>query len=242
MIIKEAGIGTEIKKVGVTNKILVEDDDYENIDMGLIENEIFDMSLEKYVSKIIVQNAQGTIVKEFSKTQLAKVEIDRKQLANSVVTIEYTLNIANEGEISGYAGDIIDYMPKDLVFDQNSNTGWVLESDGNLHNTTLENEELKPGTVKTLKLTLTKTMNENNTGTVINTAEIGKATNEYEIKDIDSTPDNGVQKEDDMSTAEVIISIRTGEVLISVTIILSIAILIAIVIILKKRKEGKNGN
>ena len=242
MIIKEAGIGTETKKVGVTNKITIEDNNYENIDMGLIENEIFDMSLEKYVSKIIVQNAQGTIVKEFSKAQLAKVEIDRKQLANSVVTIEYTLNIANEGEISGYAGDIIDYMPKDLVFDQNSNTGWVLESDGNLHNTTLENEELKPGTVKTLKLTLTKTMNENNTGTVINTAEIGKATNEYEIKDIDSTPDNGVQKEDDMSTAEVIISIRTGEVLISVTIILSIAILIAIVIILKKRKEGENGN
>ena len=241
MIIKEAGIGTETKKVGVTNKITVEDNNYENIDMGLIENEIFDMSLEKYVSKIIVQNAQGTIVKEFSKTQLAKVEIDRKQLANSVVTIEYTLNIANEGEIPGYAGDIIDYMPKDLVFDQNSNTGWVLESDGNLHNTTLENEELKPGTVKTLKLTLTKTMNENNTGTVINTAEIGKATNEYEIKDIDSTPDNGVQKEDDMSTAEVIISIRTGEVLISVTIILSIATLIAIVIILKKRKEGENG-
>lgn len=240
MIIKEAGIGTETKKVGVTNKITVEDNNYENIDMGLIENEIFDMSLEKYVSKIIVQNAQGTIVKEFSKAQLAKVEIDRKQLANSVVTIEYTLNIANEGEISGYAGDIIDYMPKDLVFDQNSNTGWVLESDGNLHNTTLENEELKPGTVKTLKLTLTKTMNENNTGTVINTAEIGKATNEYEIKDIDSTPDNGVQKEDDMSTAEVIISIRTGEVLISVTIILSISILIAIAIILKKRKEGEN--
>ena len=210
--------------------------------MGLIEKEIFDMSLDKYVSKIIVQNSQGTTIKEYSKTQLAKIELDRKYMANSTVIIEYTITLTNNGELAGYVGDIIDYIPNDLTFSSEINTDWFVGSDKNLHNTSLGNEELKPGKSKVLKLTLTKKLTENNAGTVINTAEIGKATNEFEISDTDSTPSNKVKGEDDMSTAEVIISIKTGaEQVIAISIVLIILIAIGgAITFINKRKEGEN--
>lgn len=240
VIIKEVTIEGTTKKVAITDEIEIENEDYSNINMGLIEKEIFDMSLDKYVSKIIIQNKQGTTTKEYAKTQLAKIEIDKKYLANSTVIIEYTINVTNNGELAGYIGDIIDYIPDDLTFSSEINKDWFIGADKNLHNTSTENEELKPGETKTFTLTLTKTMTENNTGTVINTAEIGKATNAYEIEDTDSTPGNKVNGEDDISTAEVIISIKTGEIYINLIVILTVIVIVGGIILLKKRKEGEN--
>ena len=44
----------------------------------------------------------------------------------------------------------------------------------------------------------------------INTADISKDQNEYNTPDIDSTPDNNIDGEDDQDTAPVILSITTG--------------------------------
>ena len=51
---------------------------------------------------------------------------------------------------------------------------------------------------------------QNNLGLKVNTAEISKDENEYGTPDIDSTPDNNVDGEDDQDTAPVILSIITG--------------------------------
>ena len=47
-------------------------------------------------------------------------------------------------------------------------------------------------------------------GMKVNTAEISKDENPYGIPDIDSTPDNNKDGEDDQDTAPVILSITTG--------------------------------
>ena len=121
------------------------------------------------------------------------------------------------------------------------NKEWFISTDGNLHNITLANSKITPGETKSLTLILTKTMTNNNTGTVINTAEIGKASNNMSINDVDSIPSNQKAGEDDISTAEVIVSIKTGAIVYSTLGIILLLIIISFVILtINKRKEGED--
>ena len=240
-ISKQVTYGDQTKTVAITDVLDATNGNIQNVNLGLIEKEIFDIKLDKYVNKITIQNKQGTVVKQYSNTQLAKVELDQKYLSNSTVLIEYEIKITNEGEIDGYVGEIIDYIPKDLQFNSQINKDWYLSTDGNLHNATLANEIIAPKETKTKTLTLTKTMTNNNTGTIINTAEIAKCNNQLGISDKDSTLGNKQQGEDDMSTAEVIISIKTGATVIGIIFVtILLGIILAILIIIKKRKEVGN--
>ena len=200
-------------QVAVTGTLNLENQNLTDIDAGFIEGDKFDLKLDKYVNRIIVQDSVNTTVHQFSKEQLAKVEIDARRINNANVIIEYQIDVTNEGEVPGYANEIIDYIPNDLTFTSEINKEWYQGTDGNLHTKTLENQIINPGETKTVILTLMKKMNQNNTGTVINTAEISNASNDFQLGDIDSTPGNKVTGEDDISTAEVLISIRTGTII-----------------------------
>ena len=251
----ESGVNSDVIKkeinldgvktiVALTDIIEINSASIDNINAGFIQNERFDLRLDKYISKVIVENSAGTSTKSYEDTKLAKVEINSKKLINSLVLIEYSIKITNEGELDGYIGDIVDYIPKDLKFNSEMNKDWFISTDGALHNITLANEKISAGQEKELKLILTKTMTNNNTGTVINVAEIGKATNDLSIDDCDSTPGNKVEDEDDMSKAEVIISISTGmEFIVTILIIITLILVISLFIILKRKevkKWGKN--
>lgn len=226
--------------IGLTDTITISNTSISNIDVGLIEAEIFDLSLDKKVTKITVQNNKGTKKTNFD-TDLAKIDIRANELASSKVYIEYKFVIKNEGELIGYAKQIADFKSQGLAFSQDLNTGWYEGSDGNLYNETLANKAINPGESVELKLILTKQMTEENTGIVNNTAEITKAYNAAGIADRDSTPNNRVQTEDDYGVADVIISVHTGETLIYMSAIITIAILsiIAIYILTKNRYKIK---
>ena len=47
-------------------------------------------------------------------------------------------------------------------------------------------------------------------GLKVNTAEISEDYNDYDVPDIDSTPDNKEEGEDDIDDAEVLLSVGTG--------------------------------
>ena len=132
-----------------------------------------------------------------------------------------------------------------MTFNSSLNKDWYTGTDGNLYTSSLADVELKPGETKELKLVLTKQMTEENTGVVNNNAEIYEDFNIYGISDTNSTPANGVQSENDMSSADAILTIKTGESLIYVSVIITSAILGAIVIfisynkiVVSKRKRG----
>lgn len=224
-------------KYGLTDTLELNENSLTNIDAGFIENEIFDLSLNKYISKVTVQNTTGTVTKQYNNEHLAKLEIDAKTLAGSTVIVEYTMEIKNEGEVAGYANEIVDYMPKDLTFNSQMNKDWYLSTDGNLHTTALSKELIEPGETKTIVLTLVKAMTEGNTGLTSNEAEIVKSSNDLSIPDIDSKETSKGQN--NRSTAEMIISIRTG---IGFTIGIIIAIIAVtatgIIIFTKMRKGG----
>lgn len=95
---------------------------------------------------------------------------------------------------------------------------------------------INPGETKTLTLTLTKTMNLDNTGTSINTAELNKVSNNYSLQDIDSTPGNRQTGEDDMSTAQLIISVKTGSPVMYISLIIIIIGIISVGVYLIKKE------
>ena len=231
--------------VATTDNIQITNNDVNNINIGLIESSRFDFRLNKYISSITVQG-NGTSKKYgYNNTEFAKIEVNRKTIDNSIVTIEYKISITNEGEVAGYANKVVDYLSSDLNFDTQLNKDWELE-DGQLINSSLAQEIINPGETKTLDLILTKTLNEDNLGIVTNTAEILEDSNESLIEDVDSTPGNKNTNEDDISTVSVIISIGTGRAILYTCLIITIIAILGIGIYLIKekvlisRKGGKN--
>lgn len=232
------------KKVASTDIIQINNNNISDINIGLIKLQNFDLKLDKYVSKVIVQNKAGTSTTEYTDSKMAKAEIHSKQINGSTVLIEYKIRVTNVGEVEGYAKKIVDYMPNDLKFSSELNKDWYKTNTG-LYNSSLANEKIAAGESKELTLVLTKSMTENNTGLVNNTAEIAEAYNELGLADSNSTPGNKTQGENDMSSADVIISIKTGEIVFYTTIIAVITIVIlsaiAVPIVRKvKKKASKN--
>lgn len=201
----------EEKTAAVTNTIVIDEKSISNIDIGLVTNKKADLKLDKYVSLITVQNKDGVKTYNYTDTTLAKVEISAKRMSGSVVIVEYIMVVTNEGNIPMYAKNIVDYMPKDMKFNSDLNPNWYAGNDGNLYNNELSNTVINPGESKNIKLILTKTMTENNTGLSNNRAEIYEAYNELGIADIDSVPANQAEGEDDLGTANVFVTVKTGE-------------------------------
>ena len=226
-ISKQIAVNGQEHVYGVTDTIAINDNVVSNIDIGLMTSTKFDLELNKYISKIVVQTSAETKTYTYDKATLAKAEIAAKQLKGANVIIEYQLELKNAGEVAGYVKNIVDYMPSNLKFSSELNTSWY-QSGSNLYNTSLANTKLEPGETKTLSLTLIKTMTEENTGLVNNTAEIGESYNEYGIADIDSTAGNKVKGEDDMGSADVIIGVKTGAMITYISWIIAILAVIGI--------------
>ena len=226
----------EQKTVAVTNTIKIEEKSISGMDIGLVTNKTADLKLDKYVSTITVQNKDGVKTYNYSETTLAKVEIAAKRMSGSVVVVEYVMVVTNEGNIPMYAKNVVDYMPKDMKFNSDLNSNWYAGNDGNLYSTELANTVINPGESKNIKLVLTKTMTDNNAGISNNRAEIYEQYNELGLKDVDSTPGNQAQGEDDLGTANVIINVKTGEgVTYTCTILVGMVMLITGVYFIKKK-------
>ncbi|HCC03966.1 MAG TPA: hypothetical protein DEP51_03805 [Clostridiales bacterium] len=223
------------QKVSATDTIEINNANVSNIDLGLIEAKKFDLELTKTISKVTISNQEGNIEKEYDNTNMAKVEIPAKYLSGSTIIIEYNITVKNTGELSGYAKQITDYLPKDLTFNSSLNKDWY-QSGEYIYTNSLAENRIEAGETKELKLIVTKKMTESNTGLVNNTAELTSVSNSQNIEDIDSIADNKQTNEDDMGSANIIISVKTGAVISYITITLSITGLffLAIFVITKK--------
>ena len=220
----------------------------ENIDLGLVEAKVFDLALEKVISKMIVTNDAGTKTYNFDDTDLAKVEIAPKNIDGSSVVVEYKIKIKNNGELAGYAKSIVDYMPSSLTFNSSLNRDWY-QKGKYIYNDSLANTKIEPGETKELTLTLTKRMTESNTGLINNRAEIIASYNSSGIEDISnatngtsnnvsgststttvgaitSNASSSTKTNNDISSADAIIGVKTGvsRTFIVLTIIIVIAI------------------
>ncbi len=221
-------INGEERIAGITEEIDVTDSNIYNIDLGLVSNPKFDLRLDKTVTKITVQDGNNTDVYDYKNVKVAKKDLIGKDVNNTSIIVEYKLRVTNEGAIAGYVKKIVDYMPSEMKFNSELNKDWYTSENGILYNSSLANTLINPGESKEVTLILTKKMTEENLGLYHNTAEIYEAYNDLGIQDIDSTPGNNKAGEDDISSADVLITLKTGKTItffgLSITIIGTIAV------------------
>ena len=223
------------RRAGVTEEIVLSGSDIYNIDLGLIEDKKFDLSLDKIVKNLTINNNSGTKTTQYN-NNLARIDIETKDSDSSTMVVEYTLRITNEGAIPGFAKRIADYIPDSLSFNSELNSDWFEGSDGTIYNTSLANTLINPGETKEISLILTSKITDNSYGMITNNAEIMETSNDYGLEDVDSVPGNKSTNEDDFSTANIILGVKTGQVFIYVTLTLTIIAIIGVgTYIIKKR-------
>ena len=226
--------GKEVEDIDSTPDNDKEDED--DIDKEYLQMKYFDLSLLKYVSKVII--TEDGVVKEIetgydgteNPEPIVKVELNRKKLDKTEVKYIYSIKITNEGEIEGYATEISDRIPAGLAFYEEDNTEyrWKVKEEGIVATDYLKDTLLKPGESAIVPIVLRWERSETNLGQKVNVAEITEDYNEYGAPDIDSTPNNNKDGEDDQDEAIVVLSISTGSTPVYIVLITSIGTLMVI--------------
>lgn len=220
----------------VTEEIVLADTNQFNIDLGIVEDAKFDLKLDKVVQAITVNNGKNTKEHVYN-SKLAKLDFESKYANTSSMVVEYKFTITNEGGIAGYVKKLADYLPEELKFNSELNKDWYEGKDGVIYNASLSNTIINPGESKEVTLILTKNMNgDDDFGLINNSAEIYETSNDYGALDIDSTPGNKATNEDDYSTANVLTSVKTGDVVIYTTLIITIITIVGVGIYMIKKK------
>lgn len=215
------------KEVAITDNITL-DTSKANIDIGLTNKKLFDLKLDKTITKVTMTEGSKNKSNTYEGFKLAKVDVDGKKIDETSIAVEYKIVITNEGNIPGYVKKIADYVPTELKFSTDLNKDWYVGENGEIINASLAETVINPGESKEITLVLTKQMDANGNGVVSNSAEIAESYNEYGIKDIDSTEHNKKSGEDDMSSADLIIGLKTGRVVMYIGISLVIMVAIGI--------------
>ena len=226
LIINEAQISSDsdIDRDSIPNRD--EKHDYttgkneDDIDYEPIKLQYFDLALRKFITKVnstdynnrypeVIYNEDGSIKYNHTKDPV---------LVTTGDTIIYTIRVYNEGEKAGTATEITDNLPEGLEFladnEINKTYGWkLLDESGNetqdlskaikVTTNILENEAIEGTIIKEEHKVLSykdvqiafKVVEENTSNKIlVNTAEISKDSDD----DVDSTPDNNVETEDDL--------------------------------------------
>ena len=101
-----------------------------------------------------------------------------------------------------------------MFFNKERNKAWYQNNDGTISTKVLANQSIAPNETKNITLVLTKKMTGENIGIIINKAKC----------------------ENSESQAELIISIKTGRIIIYISLVISITAIIAIgIYFIKKR-------
>ena len=233
--------GKDVIDIDSTPDKWIEGEDDQDIEK--VKVKYFDLALRKWVTQaIVIDNGKETVVEtghkpEDNPEEVVKVEIKESRLNKVVVKFRYSIRVYNEGEIAGYAKEVKDYIPEGLKFVQADNPEWKQLETGEVVTDQLKDTLLQPGEYADVEILLTWINGKNNFGLKVNVAEISKDYNDSNTPDIDSTPDNRKEDEDDIDDAPVILTVKTGAGLNKEYVILvtaTLAILTSGVVLIKK--------
>jgi len=218
----------------VSNNIVIENGNVENLNLGLQNKDTLDFVVKKYITSIKTIYKNNEKVYDYDNLDLAKIEISAKQLKNTVVELTYKIDITNEGNAEGQVTQLVDYMPKDCTLIEDNKSGWYLGNDGYAYNDSLKDENIMPGATKTLEIKVSRQMTEENTGVLENKVSILSTYNKMSLTE---------NTENNTATQETIISVRTGytmQISILIVFIVGISIISNLVITKKIKIDLKN--
>ncbi len=231
------------KQVAVSDGIKIDFQSKSDENLGLVNNNTFNMSLKGEVTKLRLVNGDNKndiTDKKVDKT-VNKFKVSPFTSGNSNVEVEYKLKVVNEGNVPGKITKIGAYLSNDekLVEGQN----WKLEHDGLASSRQLENEEIEPGQEKEITISIATTMDKVMDKVLSNRFEILETSNNLGAKDINSVEGNNSTNEDDNINLDIVI-VRDFTV-IYITILAAIAAVglafrNKIIQIFKKFKKERN--
>ena len=123
-----------------------DDDDYEDLTIEGVPQQIFDLALRKFIIQV-----NDNELKDSSGRYTREPQVDVTHLADKSSTtaiynhpktpvsvnagdeVIYTIRVYNEGEVDGYVREITDYLPANLEFINdsfNAKYGWKISADG----------------------------------------------------------------------------------------------------------------
>lgn len=233
VINKNIVIDGQTRLVALTDTITIDETGVSNVNIGLIENAIFDLSVNKYIDKVDVVNSQGTETHTWENQDTVKVDLVAKYINTANVVIDYKFVITNNGDVTGYVDKLVDDLPSGLEFSSELNKDWYRESDGQIATTSLSGIKIEPGQTSEVHLILTKSMTENSTGTIPNTANLASISNLEQIAEKDEDTANNE------ASAVLVLSIKTGSPILYISITLGCMIIIAAGAYIIKKKVLK---
>ena len=179
----------------------------------------FNLEVEKSLTGYILNE------NEFSNiSRLSKLELNKKEVENTVLKLKYKITVKNTGEIEGSA-QVTETIPEGFTMEENLNPGW--EINGN--KASLTTKTIEPKEEQEYEVVLT--WNKQKFGTVKNTVQISNIKNEANFEDNN--------QEDNQAYVEFVIGIKTGLEENATMLVLGISLQIVAVIGMKytKKKE-----
>ena len=165
--------------------------------------QIFNIGIDKTITKVVVNGEE----KRISDNKLAKIEVVGKQIGNTDIEITYKIKVTNTGEIKGTAV-VEDKIPNYFKMAENNAYEWKENKNGNIQTLV----ELAPGESKDIEVILEWQRGENAFGAQTNIAEIIEVDNEANYTD--------TNEEDNKSMAAIILSVKTGNNIIKIVLLL----------------------
>lgn len=177
----------------------------------------FNFKIDNTITKLVVNGEDRTI----TDGKLEKIEMTSKEIKNSEFEVTYKITVTNDSEIDGEAY-VSEQIPEGLELA--SAKGWDYV-DGKI---TIKTPILKPGETAEYEVVLKWRYNDSNVGTKLSRAEIYATRNDANFEE--------TTKEDNISDANIIVTISTGKVVRNVTGIIIILAILAIIIKNMKHK------
>ena len=152
----------------------------------------FNLKVDKEIASLIVNGKEEKIDKKLTKKEIRGREIDSTDLK-----VRYRITVTNDGEIEGSA-TVKESIPTGLKMNSSDNKGW--KKNGNV--ATIKTDKIAPGKSKKYTITLTWEKSKSNFGLRENKVELTDLQNPASFAE--------TNKEDNKSSAELILSVATG--------------------------------
>ena len=182
---------------------------------------IFNLRVDKTIVSVIV-NGQETGING----TLGKVEVHRKNISTANVKVVYKIKVTNDSELTGKA-NVVENIPSGMTMLSENNPDWTIKET----TASLETDEIKPGESREYQVVLGWQNGDNNVGTKTNMVSI---TTENEA-DFDEQFET-----DNVSKADLIVAVGTGEVpyakIAGGILLIMISITAGVYVISKKRQ------
>ena len=145
-----------------------------NMDIGLIPKTSFGFSMNKYITRIDLNNNGNVTTNNYN--NLSTVSLSVINPNKYTAKVYYGISITNNSSKAGYVNLVKEDIPNGFIFDKNypENAGWF-ESEGKLANSSLENTLVNPGESVYLQIVLFLPSRDE-AGTFINTASVADVT------------------------------------------------------------------